>query len=170
MDDGSSNYHIYNNVCLSGGIKLREGFYRTVENNILINNSLHPHVWFQESKDVIRRNLFMQPYYPISLNGWGEEIDFNFFSTERSLERVQKNQTDKHSVSGKLLFADAGKGDYTLPKECDVFQIGFENIPLDRFGVYSLDLKEKAHSPEFPEIRTMEADNDELVGSENTYN
>ena len=160
MDDGSSNYHIYNNVCLSGGIKLREGFYRTVENNILINNSLHPHVWFQESKDVIRRNLFMQPYYPISLNGWGEEIDFNFFSTERSLERVQKNQTDKHSVSGKLLFADAGKGDYTLPKECDVFQIGFENIPLDRFGVYSLDLKEKAHSPEFPEIRTMEADND----------
>ena len=160
LDDGSSNYHIYNNVCLSGGIKLREGFYRTVENNILINNSLHPHVWFQESKDVIRRNLFMQPYYPISLNGWGEEIDFNFFSTERSLERVQKNQTDKHSVSGKLLFADAGKGDYTLPKECDVFQIGFENIPLDRFGVYSLDLKEKAHSPEFPEIRTMEADND----------
>ena len=59
-----------------------------------------------------------------------------------------------------MLFADAGKGDYTLPKECDVFQIGFENIPLDRFGVYSLDLKEKAHSPEFPEIRTMEADND----------
>jgi hypothetical protein len=34
LDDGSSNYQIYNNLCLNGGIKLREGFYRTVENNI----------------------------------------------------------------------------------------------------------------------------------------
>ncbi len=30
LDDGSSNYHIYNNLCLNGGIKLREGFYRVV--------------------------------------------------------------------------------------------------------------------------------------------
>ena len=37
LDDGSSNYHIYNNICLNGGLKLREGFYRTVENNIIIN-------------------------------------------------------------------------------------------------------------------------------------
>src|SRR5690606_31267137 len=29
LDDGSSNYGIYNNVCLNGGIKLREGFHRT---------------------------------------------------------------------------------------------------------------------------------------------
>ena len=31
LDDGSSNYHIYNNLCLNGGIKLREGFHRIVE-------------------------------------------------------------------------------------------------------------------------------------------
>ncbi len=47
LDDGSSNYHIYNNVCLSGGLKFREGFKRIAENNILINNSFHPHVWFK---------------------------------------------------------------------------------------------------------------------------
>ncbi|PJF32922.1 MAG: peptide-binding protein, partial [Phototrophicales bacterium] len=46
LDDGSTNYHIYNNLCLNGGIKLREGFYRVVENNIMVNNSFHPHVWF----------------------------------------------------------------------------------------------------------------------------
>ena len=38
LDDGSSNYHIYNNLCLQGGLKLREGFGRVVENNILVNN------------------------------------------------------------------------------------------------------------------------------------
>lgn len=37
LDDGSSNYHIYNNLCLNGGIKLREGFHRTVENNTLVS-------------------------------------------------------------------------------------------------------------------------------------
>lgn len=37
LDDGSSSYEIYNNLCLAGGIKLREGFYRVCENNILIN-------------------------------------------------------------------------------------------------------------------------------------
>ena len=38
LDDGSSNYHIYNNLCLNGGIKNREGYGRVVENNILVNN------------------------------------------------------------------------------------------------------------------------------------
>ena len=37
LDDGSSNYHIYGNLCLGIGVKCREGDYRTVENNIFIN-------------------------------------------------------------------------------------------------------------------------------------
>src|SRR5258706_507990 len=36
LDDGSSNYHLYNNLALNGGIKLREGFFRTAENNIMV--------------------------------------------------------------------------------------------------------------------------------------
>lgn len=47
LDDGSSNYHIYNNVMLNGGLKFREGFKRKAENNIMVNNSFHPHVWFK---------------------------------------------------------------------------------------------------------------------------
>ena len=53
LDDGSSNYRIYNNLCLNGGIKLREGVNRIVENNIIINNSFHPHVWFQKQQRCI---------------------------------------------------------------------------------------------------------------------
>lgn len=160
LDDGSSNYHIYSNICLRGGIKLREGFLRKVENNILINNSLHPHVWFKNSKDVIRRNLFMQPYYPISLNGWGEQLDYNFFATQMALENVRKNRTDAHSVTGTFDFTDAARGNYTLVSGSKVFDIGFENIPMDRFGVYSQKLKTIAKMPEFPLIQIIDVNNE----------
>lgn len=35
LDDGSSNYVIRDNLCLRGGIKLREGYRRVVENNVV---------------------------------------------------------------------------------------------------------------------------------------
>lgn len=90
LDDGSSNYHIYGNVCLRGGIKLREGFNRIVENNILINNTLHPHLWFQNCGDIIRRNVFTQAYLPIELKSWGKMVDYNFFSSKNALKQVQR--------------------------------------------------------------------------------
>lgn len=152
LDDGSSNYHIYNNLCLQGGIKLREGFYRTVENNIMVNNSFHPHVWFANSHDVFQRNIVMRPYYPIALKGWGKTVDHNFFASEEDLEKAQKNHTDVHSASGPLLFADALHGNYTLPAGSLAFNIGFENIPMDQFGVYSPHLKKLARQPAFPEL------------------
>lgn len=79
LDDGSSNYHIYNNLCLNGGLKLREGFQRIVENNIIVNNSFHPHVWFAGNGDVFRKNVVLKPYYPIQIKEWGKEVDNNFF-------------------------------------------------------------------------------------------
>ncbi len=58
LDDGSSNYQIYNNLLLNGGLKLREGYHRTVTNNIMVNNGLHPHVWPRHSEDVVKQNIF----------------------------------------------------------------------------------------------------------------
>lgn len=152
LDDGSSNYHIYNNLCLQGGIKLREGFYRTVENNIMVNNSFHPHVWFVNSYDVFQRNIVMRPYYPIALKGWGKTVDYNFFASEEDLEKARQNGTDAHSISGPLPFADPSRGHYTLAAGSAAFRIGFENIPMDRFGVYSPHLKQLARQPDFPEL------------------
>lgn len=152
LDDGSSNYHIYNNICLSGGIKLREGFYRKVENNITINNSLHPHVWFKNSGDVIRRNIFMRPYYPIALQSWGEEVDYNYFSSETALSFARTEKLDLHGLCGELQFVDASSGDYSLPLGSKAFKIGFENIPMDQFGVYSCELKSIASKPIIPQI------------------
>ncbi|SPZ83977.1 Uncharacterised protein [Sphingobacterium multivorum] len=67
LDDGSSNYEIYNNLCLSGGLKLREVFYRKVYNNVMINNGFHPHVWFQHSHDVFRNNIVMESHQDIQV-------------------------------------------------------------------------------------------------------
>lgn len=163
LDDGSSNYHIYNNLCLRGGIKLREGFYRRVENNLVVNNSLHPHLWFPKCGDVVRRNLFMQPYYPISLFSWGEEVDYNFFATQMALDKVRKEKTDGHSISGQFIFKDAGRGDYTLSDGSDVFRIGFENIPMDRFGVYSSTFKAMAKKPEFQVLQQIDVTDDTKI-------
>jgi hypothetical protein len=72
LDDGSSNYEIYNNLFLRGGLKLREGFHRRVYNNIAINNSLHPHVWYENSMDVVTGNIWMIRYQPIMVPSVGQ--------------------------------------------------------------------------------------------------
>ena len=159
LDDGSSNLYIYGNVCLHGGIKLREGFNRVVENNILINNTLHPHLWFQNCGDIVRRNVFTQAYLPIELKSWGKMVDYNFFSSENALKQVQKDGTDAHSTSGTLLFADYQHYNFALSNTSKAFEIGFENIPQNVFGVYSPRLKRKAEKPELSELLVSDSAN-----------
>jgi hypothetical protein len=152
LDDGSSNYHIYNNICLSGGIKLRDGYYRTAENNILINNSMNVHVWLKNSGDVIKRNICTKKYIPIGMGNWGSEIDSNLFYLKEDLEYVQQvHGTDKHSVFGDPEFVDPANGNYTVKEGSLAYQIGWVNIP-DSFGVQVPKLKAIAEIPEFPEI------------------
>ena len=135
LDDGSSNYHIYNNICLNGGIKLREGFHRTVENNIMINNSFHPHVWFKQSEDVFRKNIVTRNYYPVAIPYWGKEVDANLFADAASLVKARNNQTDKHSLFGDPLFVNAAKGDYRVSAKSPALLIGFKNIDAAHIGV-----------------------------------
>ncbi|HLR25322.1 MAG TPA: PDZ domain-containing protein [Fodinibius sp.] len=150
LDDGSSNYKIYNNLCLSGGIKLREGFDRTVENNITVNNGLHPHVWFAESHDTVRNNIFMNRIQDIRLQGWGDMIDYNFYSDSTYLAYARKNGVGKHSVAGDPRFKAPEDGDYRVMEDSKALDAGFENFPMDNFGVTSERLKKLAAIPEFP--------------------
>ena len=75
-------------------MKLREGFGRCVENNVIVNNSFHPHVWFRGSGDEFTHNVVTQPYQPIGITDWGERVDSNFFASEAGLE------ADRATVSG----------------------------------------------------------------------
>lgn len=155
LDDGSSNYHIFNNICLSGGLKLREGFYRTVENNVILNNGFHPHVWFEGSEDVFIHNIVGTGYEPVSINYWGKEVDNNFFIKPDGLHEAQERNTDLHSLCGNPMFVDADNGDYTVDVHSSALQVGFRNFDMGQFGVQVPKLKNRARQPVLPTIDTQ---------------
>jgi hypothetical protein len=156
LDDGSSNYEIYNNLLLNGGLKLREGFHRTACNNITVNNSLHPHVWFDNSGDVVKGNIFMGAYRPaggMPAGKWGREVDGNLFTTlEADRTKFAAHGCDAHSLVGDPLFVDPAQGDYRVRDGSPALQLGFKNFPMDQFGVQKAELKALARTPELPGV------------------
>lgn len=159
LDDGSSNYEIYNNLCLSGGIKLREGFYRTVYNNITLNNGFHPHVWFENSHDVFTRNIVMTSHKQIGVNFWGDKVDENFFTSEMDLMKSKEFGVEQSGEYGEPDFMNPEEGDFRIEEGSPVLSsIGFENFPMDQFGVASKKLQDLADSPKIPDLFTERLD------------
>jgi hypothetical protein len=164
LDDGSSNYQIYNNLCLNGGIKLREGVNRLVENNIMINNTFHPHVWFRNGNDVFRRNIVSTDYQPVRIDVWGKETDYNAFADSASLKSAWRRGTDKHSVCGREDFVNPQTGDFRLNKGSMALSIGFKNFAMNSFGVVSPRLKAMAKKVPLPTVIALEkAHDDEII-------
>lgn len=160
LDDGSSHYRIYNNLLLNGGLKFREGYDRVATNNVIVNNSLHPHVWYAKSGDVFKNNLIFGAYRPIAMNicipdegKWGELMDFNFFVTgDKNITRYTANGCDGNSLTGDPLFVDAASGDFRVEPQSPALKIGFRNFDMKNFGVTLPHLRSMARTPEIPEI------------------
>jgi len=153
LDDGSACYEIYNNVCLSGGIKLRDGMLRTVYNNVTINNSMNLHVWLKNSGDTIKNNIFTNGYIPIGMRNWGSLVDSNLFFQKESLDKIQTSyRTDANSIYGDPLFVDPANGDFTVADTSLTNKIAWVNFPMDEFGVQKPSLKAIAKTPEIPAI------------------
>jgi hypothetical protein len=159
LDDGSTNYRIFNNLAWNGGIKLREGFFRTVENNVMVNNSFHPHVWFKGSEDVFRNNIVFGPYRPIRVaQPWGSESDYNvrhvpgMEGVNPAAELQKQSGRDGHSVEADALFVNTAAGDYRVREGSPALQLGFKNFPMDQFGVEWPKLKRIARTPELPRL------------------
>ena len=163
LDDGSTNYHIYNNLCLNGGIKNREGFYRVVENNIMLNTSysFHVHVWYKHSGDVVRRNIFSSERYGSSLNPttpWGKEMDYNLVhypglvDPTPALNLADQSKRDTHSILADAMFVDPDKGDFRVKDGSPALKLGFVNFPMDQFGVTKPGLKALARTPNIPKL------------------
>jgi len=157
LDDGSSNYWLYNNLCLNGGIKNREGYLRTNENNIMVTNSFHPHVWYNGSQDVFRRNIVFTPYKPIQVRKpWGKEVDWNLLHSPSQPQPIPaqslQNQSgrDEHSEIADAQFLDPAHGDYRVKPGSPALALGFKNFHMDQFGVTSPRLKAKARTPILP--------------------
>lgn len=162
LDDGSSNYEIVNNLFLRGGLKLREGFHRTVRNNIAVNNSLHPHVWYDQSGDVVTGNIWMGAYRPaggMPKGRWGKEIDRNLFTTgEGDRTKFAAHGCDANSLVGDPMFIDPAKGDFRVKDGSPALKIGFQNFPMDRFGVQKPELRKIARTPEIPPLKNAAAE------------
>ena len=165
LDDGSSNYHIYNNLFLRGGLKNREGFFRVVENNIMVNNGFHPHVWYKHSEDIVRRNIMgSNRYLPaggMPPTPWGKEMDFNLVHSDGLVEpqpadglAAQSNR-DEHSIVADAMFIDPANGDFRVKDGSPALKLGFVNFPMDQFGVQKPELKTIARTPEIPKLEQL---------------
>lgn len=157
LDDGSSWYQIYNNLCLSGGIKLREGFYRICENNVMVNNTFHPHVWYTGSRDRFCRNLVFTEYAPIRVpRPWGTECNDNLLhvpgmdSVESAGQLQEQSGRDSRSLAADARFVDPQAGDFRVEESSPALALGFRNFPMDEFGVRPPWLKAIARTPNIP--------------------
>jgi hypothetical protein len=112
LDDGASNYKIYNNISIGGvSMKWREGAYREVYNNIWYKSKAAPcfHVGNNDNHDRYYNNITVMdpgstawpagwPWWPQmiysviappAIGPWFEEIDRNcFYSTEGEFQAV----------------------------------------------------------------------------------
>jgi hypothetical protein len=167
LDDGSSHYHVYDNLCLGCSVKLREGFYRRVENNILIGNEgIQLHVPFDYNRDYIAHNIIILDLPAAYLFGRtsirkmldASLIDENLFWSlaqhfdpdleNHELKRYQAGGIDRNSLSADPMFVDPLNLDFRLKPNSPALQVGFKPFPLDKFGVTKPALKamaEKAH-------------------------
>jgi hypothetical protein len=149
LDDGSTNYVITNNIFLAGGLKWREGYQRTAENNMFNEKArMSVHVWPKDNRDVFTHNIFNH-YDVVNPNGWGEMVDYNLFTDAAALNTAHGYGIDAHSASGSPGYLDAANGNYQLNPTSPALALGIQSIPADSYGVTSLGLRAQARTPFF---------------------
>jgi hypothetical protein len=166
FDDGSSNYHIYKNVCVGAAVSIRDGDYRTVENNIIIDPVVPVgfHNGYDDNHDVFRRNIIYTTGDIYALNWapptepWVHEIDYNLFFNPQTpwlyepvmtlghrdgkkekytLTQWQDRGYDQHSVASDPLFVNLKENDYRLHPDSTALKLGFESFGIDDIGLTS---------------------------------
>ena len=153
LDDGSSNYDIYNNLMLGKGLKLREGFRRHAWNNIVAHGGLHPHVWYNRSNDAVHHNIFAVAHRPARMRrAYTDqvEVDHNFFSSDKAATKKTSDRLgwDQNSGFGDPLFVDPANGDFRVKEGSPALKTGFENFPMNEFGVKKQSLRAIARTPD----------------------
>ncbi|MGD7654300.1 MAG: right-handed parallel beta-helix repeat-containing protein [Verrucomicrobiales bacterium] len=142
LDDGASNYEIYNNLLLNTSVKLREGFQRRVYNNIMINRGPDLHVWYDSCRDQLDHNIIVaaSAYNPINVGSAAEEAstDFNLFYNGGETVEIDSfgwtAGSDENSLTADPLFTDVNTLDYSVLPESPALALGFTNFPMDQFG------------------------------------
>ena len=150
LDDGSSYYWVYNNLCFENGIKFREGFRRKCYNNIIVTGRQACHAWYSSSYDSIYHEIIL-PSSLFTTNGNANVFDYqvmNFSGTQCYIDynlywnkgggvdySPSKNAgLDAHSLVADPKFNNVSAGDYTVAPGSPALTLGFVNFPMDSFG------------------------------------
>ncbi|MES2307600.1 MAG: PDZ domain-containing protein [Verrucomicrobiota bacterium] len=156
LDDGSSHYEIYGNLCLRNGIKLREGYKRTVTQNVLVTNSLNPHCWLVRSGDIFRNNIVWMSYRSAVMPSppWEQDLDQNFMQMNTAkvahAEELSKGSgKDRESMQGDAYFMNPSVGDYRLRENSPALALGIKSLPFIAYGVQKPSLRAIARTPSF---------------------
>jgi len=156
LDDVSSNYEIYENLCLGIGIKLREGFERKVHHNVIIDGQMQIHCTYFEAKDQICSNLFIHDK-PWGFAGIGIDeakrlqegqliVDRNcYFSTNGNLKLPDWWEKIGYDLEGTFGenpgFCDPQNGDYTITNEKIRNILGFSEMNLSAYGKHNCECR-----------------------------
>jgi hypothetical protein len=155
LDDGSSNYEIYNNLCLKGGLKTREGYQRMVTNNVIMGKYTCNVPYPKPSFDVFERNIVWgrRVYNSSNPTLWGGVRNYTFVHNPAMTDAVpatglqEETMDDAGSLYGNARFIDPEQGNFQVAADSSALKTGFTNFPMAGFGVTSPGLKAAAGSP-----------------------
>ena len=167
LDDGSSNYHVYKNLNLGCSIKLREGIFRLVENNVSVGPiPLGKHVCYDNNHDVIRRNIYVNTEGNSVFGGIVakpeqlDQADYNLyycysgdpvfkfsgkapegFKAEMSFRDYRERGFETHSLFADPMFVDPDNYDYRVRPDSPALALGFDNFAMDNFGAWKPEFR-----------------------------
>ncbi len=170
LDDGSTNYDIYNNLCLRGGLKTREGYHRNVYNNIIFKHYTCNVPYPKPSYDRCYANIILGGTYKSTIATlWSGLRDYNLFHNPEMKTPVKATaisnwtQDDKNSIVADAKFIDAKNGNFKVAINSPAIGLGFRNFSVTGFGVIAEHLRKMAPEPEiilpasyFNNVRTEE--------------
>jgi hypothetical protein len=125
----------------------------------MVNGGYDPHVWYDESGDIFRRNIVWTDYRPANMPRppWGADMDFNLVqdfgaSTNAPATQLQQQSgRDEHSIVADAQFIDPAHGNYRVKDGSPALKLGFVNFSMDQFGVQKPELKAIARVPQLPQ-------------------
>ena len=112
LDDGSSGYDIHHNLCIGVEIKLREGFKRYVNNNVLIDAPIDYHCAFYKNGDVFENNIVFNDV-PICTVLENRGSNTKFKNNYHAFENAKKSK--RFNAIRDLSTDDIVAGNYNIP-------------------------------------------------------
>ncbi len=157
IDDGASNYHIYDNLCIGVGIKLRDGFDRRVHNNLLIGSGFELHMSFAQNNDLIYTNVVFnsKAYNMLCINQGATTICSNNLYWNMGNPIAGLPESEFAPTVTDPMFVDLEGNDFSLRADSPALQKGFVSFPV---GDADFGRPDKPKPPRYTYIAT---DNDE---------